>query len=111
MGIENIWTDDFNKFKAKVESFWGDIEILAEKYPDVYAHQVLSHGFMEYAGIRRLDKKIKKKIKGKYRMPSSDPGYYELFDKYLKKEYLTWAVKNKLSRNLLEQGWTEFCGD
>jgi hypothetical protein len=112
MEIEDIWTADFEKFKTKVEAFLGNLEVLAEKYPDIYAHQVLSHGFMEYAGIRRLDKKIKKKIKGKHgTINSNDPIYHNLFDQYLKREYLTWAVKNELPRNLLEQGWTEFCED
>jgi len=82
------WAADFKKFKSKVEGSFGDIRILAKNWPDLYAHQVLSHGFMEYAGTKNL-----------------------FHNKHLKREYLKWAKENALEEKLLEEGWQEFLDD
>lgn len=79
------WTGDFKKFKRKIESIFGNIKLLAKNEPDIYAHQVLSHGFMEYSLTRKV--------------------------KSTKEEYLKWAKKNNLCKNLLEEGWKEYIND
>ena len=49
------WTDDFSKFKQKIEPLFGRLELLAEEYPDVYCHQV----FVAWLyGIRRSKKLV-----------------------------------------------------
>lgn len=86
--LPSCWTDNFSEFRAKVEPLLGNLENLAKDSPDIYAHQVLSHGFIEYAGTRGL------------------------FDRdSLKEEYLKWARENKLAEELLEAGWQEFLDD
>lgn len=92
------WTADFNEFKQKVESVFGPLDKLAKKAPDVYAHQVLSHGFMEYVLMSRSTA-IESIIK--------DENYYLR----LKQIYLKWARDNKLQEDLLELGWQEYLND
>ncbi len=79
------WTADFKEFRKKVESVFGNIELLAKKAPDIYAHHVLSHGFMEYSFTKEL--------------------------KATKEEYLKWARENKLCEVLLEEGWETYKND
>jgi len=79
------WTANFKKFRKKVESAFGDIKLLAKNNPDIYTHQVLSHGFMEYSFTKEL--------------------------KATKEEYLKWAKENKLCEELLEEGWKEYKND
>ena len=79
------WTADFTEFKKKVEPMFGPIKELAKTYPDLYCHQVLSHGFMEYSGI--------KNIKG------------------TKKNFKDWMEKNHLEKSLVEAGWKEYKED
>ena len=83
--MKKYWTADFKKFKKKVESVFGDINRLADYAPDIYAHQVLSHGFMEYAGIKMIPYK-------KWRQ-----------------NYLKWTKKHKLK--LVEEGRKAFLDD
>lgn len=106
------WTDDFAKFRAKVEPFFGRLEDFAIEAPDVYAHLVLSHGFMEYEGIRKIGKSIAKRVgaeKGFY--DSSIPEHYHAYLTHEKQEYLKWARQNNLPENLLELGWNEYLED
>lgn len=116
-GLESIWTADFSEFREKVESIFGPIEILAEGEPDIYAHEVLSHGFIEYAVVTGITQKVKEKIAGSANgfhkaLKSERANEYE--QKYLgelKKEYMKWAETNNLAENLLEEGWQEFLND
>ncbi len=128
------WTADFSKFREKVEALYGDLNKFAKESPDVYAHQVLSHGFMEYSGVSNLTAKIKKQIiKEKIENGNEEYKAYEDFlekedlpgelqskayreneQRFLelqKQEYLTWARKNNLPKNLLEMGWKEYLND
>lgn len=114
------WTPDFEEFKAKTESLFGPLEELAETAPDVYAHMVLSHGFMEYAHETGLQEKIKTEIAGsgdKFREVIIGPNtpekesYRREYDQRLKKEYMDWAKSNSLPGHLLEDGWHEFLND
>lgn len=111
--LEDIWTDDFEKFKAKIEPIFGPLDELAKEYPDVYAHIVLSHGFMEYEGIRNISMEIKMNIKKEM----EDGCEYDkkeqrnVFYKYLKDEYLKWAKNNNLPENLVEMGWESYLND
>ena len=114
------WTDDFAKFRQKVEPFFGKLEELAVKEPDIYAHQVLSHGFMEYAGVRDIHGKIKLNVAGdetefhKVVNGSDTPEKERLKKEYyknLKTEYLFWARANNLPEDLLERGWQEYLED
>lgn len=110
--IDKIWADDFTEFRKKVEPFFGKLEELAKKDPELYAHQVLSHGFMEYAGIRGLFDDIKTRVtKEKGSFDSQNPEHGKLYWKYLKQEYLNWARQNNLPEKLLEDGWKEFLND
>lgn len=109
---ESEWTDDFSKFRAKVEPIFGKLEILAEEAPAAYEHLVLSHGFMEYSCIRGIHEGIISKIKlekGSY--DSTNSNHKKLSEQYLKEEYLNWARQNNLPENLLEKGWIEFLND
>jgi hypothetical protein len=93
MSFKDIgWTDDFHEFKAKIEPFFGPIEEIAAKHPALYAHQVLSHGFMEYAGIRGLS-------------------FGTRFEHELKQEFLDWMKTNNLDMSMAEEGWQEFLND
>ena len=106
------WTDNFSEFKSKVESTFGKLETLAKEAPDVYAHMVLSHGFIEYAGARMLSDEVKCRIvreKGSF-IPQN-PCHDGLYWQYLKEEYLTWARQNHLPEQLLESGWEEYRND
>ncbi len=96
-------TADFSEFRAKVEPIFGRLEVLAEQAPDVYAHQVLSHGFMEYAIVNRLHDEAKSATgKG---MDAKE------FWEHLKPKYLAWARENNLPEKLLESGWSEYIND
>jgi len=79
------WTDNFEVFRKKVESIFGNIRLLAKNEPDIYCHQVIAHGFLEYVGV--------KKIKG------------------TKDKYLEWFNVNKLEKTLQEEGWKEYQND
>ncbi len=106
------WTDDFLEFRKKVESLCGPLEELAIEYPDVYTHHVLSHGFMEYAGVRGLYDYVKTKIQteqGSYEFDNST--HDKLYWQHLKEEYLTWARQNNLPEHLLEDGWEQYLND
>jgi len=106
------WTDNFSEFKSKVESTFGKLEVLAKEAPDVYAHMVLSHGFIEYAGARMLSDKVKCRIvreQGSF-IPQNPP-HNELYWQYLKEKYLRWARQNHLPEQLLESGWEEYRND
>lgn len=110
--LEKIWTDDFSKFREKVETILGNIENLAKEHPNIYAHQVLSHGFMEYAGIRSLFQKTHEKVREEnHALESNTQEYTGLYWDLMKKEYLTWARQNNLPEKLLEVGWEEFRND
>lgn len=78
------WTSNFKEFKKKVESIFGDIVKLSKDTPDIYAHQVLAHGFMEYCLTTKT--------------------------KTIKENYLKWTKENNLN-TLLEEGWEEFRND
>ena len=114
------WTADFTEFRKKVESIFGPLEELAEHDPDIYAHQVLSHGFMKYAGTTDLHKKIAKEIAGSedkfYKMmhgPKTEQQkkFDKQYDNKLKEEYMKWARENNLPEDLLEDGWQEYLED
>lgn len=105
-------TDNFSEFKNKVESTFGKLEVLAKKYPDVYAHMVLAHGFMEYLLVKRLDEDVRSRIQaeqGSY--DPNNPEHNTLFKQYLKEEYLAWARQNNLPEQLLGSGWEEYRND
>ena len=103
----------FSKFKRSVErSFGCSLEVLARVYPDIYPHQVLSHGFMEYLWEKLPQGKIIARIereRGSYNPKNSQDK--ELFLQYLKEEYFAWARANKLEESLLELGWKEYLED
>lgn len=131
-----FWTADFNEFKQKVAIF-GPLEKLATEAPDLFAHQVLCHGFMEYQGVTGLITKIKKQIltetlgagNNSYEPYRKELEQEELsvelhhkiyeehpqrIDELLKKEYLVWVKQNKLDylpKELIEQGWEEYQND
>lgn len=107
----SFWTDDFNEFKARVESFFGNIEELAKIAPGIYCHQVLSHGFMEYAGTIRLSSKINKRIEMENGPSKPLDDRERIFLHYEKEEYLNWAKQNRLEQSLLEKGWQEYLND
>jgi len=87
------WTADFSQFRKKVEPVFGPIDQMAETDPDIYAHLVLSHGFMEFAGVTGLFSKSKGDLES------------------IKEDYMRWAGSNNLSENLLEDGWKQFLND
>lgn len=103
MNLYDNWTADFKEFKKKVESVLGPLDRLAKEAPDVYAHQVLSHGFMEYNMATGICDKIRKECNRR-----ENP---ILFDSRLKEEYLKLARKNNLPEELLELGWIEYMND
>ena len=114
------WTADFLEFRKKIESMFGNLEELAKESPDIFSHQVLSHGFMEYAGIKEIygktqtivagsQDKFHSVIQGQNTLEKQD--YQKRYDTLLKTEYLEWARKNNLPEHLLEQGWQEFLED
>ena len=106
------WTDDFTKFREKVEPFFGNLETLAKNYPDVYAHQVLSHGWMEYSILRGVHDSVEERVeaeRGFYDPSIPEHEFYYLA--YEKEEYTKWARENKLSEKLLEKGWQEYLED
>ncbi len=87
------WTDDFSQFKDKVEDVFGSIDKMAWSAPDVYAHQVLSHGFMEFAAVRDLFAKTQ--------------GDFE----NIREDYNSWYEGHNLPEELQEAGWTAFIED
>jgi len=114
------WTADFSEFRKKAESIFGPLENLAETDPDVYAHWVLSHGFMEYAGVEGLLDGIKAEIAGSEEQflqvicnPAAEQGerYREEFREKAKGEYTRWAKANNLPEDLLEDGWQAYLND
>ncbi len=106
------WTDDFQKFRKKIESHFGKLEVLAEKAPDVYVHMVLSSGFMEYAAVKGLNDSIESRIKTEQgSFNPQNPEHNRLCLQYLKTEYLKWARQNNLPEQLLESGWEEYLED
>ena len=110
METEFIMETEFPRFKEKVESIFGPLEKLAARAPDVYAHQVLSHGFMEYSfGLNLIDNasELATVAKG----DASSPEREALFHGVLKTVYLDWARANSLPEHLLEYGWQEFLHD
>ncbi len=112
--IERIldWTDDFLKFRSKVESVFGNLEQLAETAPDIYAHMVLSHGFVEYSVVRKISEGVKYQIQSeKGSFNPKDPVHTKLYWAHLRDEYLRWARKNNLAEHLLDRGWAEFVND
>ena len=113
-------TDNFDNFKKKVEPLFGPVSKLAQDDPDIYAHQVLSHGFMEYIFYDKkvfveIDDKIKVEIglelEGDDINIRKNPKFKELYWKYLKEVYLEWAKENKIQKNLIELGWEEYKND
>ena len=121
--INNMFTANFEDFKKKVESVFGSLENMAEKEPKMYAHQVLSHGFMEHlfcnqsTVLKEVEKKVENEIKDKVGIGmlifdiKKTPRYHELYWKYLKEEYLIWAKNNKIPEHLIEMGWEEYKND
>jgi hypothetical protein len=120
--VQNIngWTDDFSEFREKVEPMFGSLEILAQENPDVYAHLVLSHGFMEYSGVKGLYKGVKEEVAGSednfheiVNGPETDQKkkMYEQYHGLMKERYMAWARENNLPEELLEQGWIEYLND
>jgi hypothetical protein len=113
MNLEDLgWTANFNEFRKKLELTFGLPEDILKSAPDLYPHMVLSHGFMEYAGVTRQQEKTETRIKQErgsydYHNPKDQKLYYQ----YLKQEYLTWAKSNKLEKDLLEAGWKEYLED
>jgi len=121
------WTADFYEFIKKeigpfesVEQLFTSLEILARQDPDIFAHHVLAHGFMEYSYVKEIRSKIAKEIAGseeKYCAIIRGPDtplkaeYSNNYDTKLKQEYLTWARSNKLPEELLERGWKEYLED
>jgi len=115
-----FWTADFNEYKKKVESSFGDIDTLANEYPDIYLHQVLSSGFTEFAGVTNLFARVKEEVAGSEKAfhqvvngPDSEQKkrYNEEYGKKLKEEYLKWARVNALGEELLEEGWKVYLED
>ena len=109
------------------------LEKLAKEAPDVYAHQVLSHGFMEYNQENCIIDNIKKQII-KERIAKGDKGYLQYaayvknkmpsevhhtiyeenkprLEELLKQEFMFWARSNKHPEKLLELGWQEYLDD
>jgi len=103
-------TGNFEEFRQKVESTFGRLEDVANRAPDIYAHMVLAHGFMEYNMANDIMGQVKGEIvqtEGCY-----DPLKHEkTFWSGLKDRYYGWAKENKLETSLLETGWEEFIND
>ncbi|MBU4283650.1 MAG: hypothetical protein KJ968_00955 [Nanoarchaeota archaeon] len=105
-------TDNFSKFKSEFEPIFGKLEVLAEKAPDVYAHLVLSHGFMDHVSVTGLDEDVISRIKTEQgSFIPQNPNHDRLYWQYLKEEYLTWARQKKLPEELLKSGWEEYRND
>ena len=75
------FTADFIEFRKRIESLFGNIEFLAKDEPDIYCHQVLAHGFMEYALVKGVS--------------------------LTKENFMVWIKENKLEESLIEKGWKE----
>ena len=106
------WTDNFAEFRQKVESLFGPIVELEKRAPDVYAHQVLAHGFLEYALVRGLFDNAQLRIKeDNGYFDHSNPEHENLYWQCLKREYVKWARQHELPQGLLEAGWEEFIND
>ncbi len=108
-----VWTDNFSEFRSKVESVFGNLETLTQEAPDVYAHMVLSHGFIEYSTIQRITDGVKTRIQTEQGVPfdPENPDHDRLYWQNLKEEYMTWARQNHLPENLLEDGWEAYRND
>ena len=91
---------DFEKFKQKVAELYGDLELLAKTRPEVYAHQVLSHGFMDYCMVnsKRLDSM----------MLEESTRDRQSFNKGV---YTIWAIQNNIPEELARLGWEEYLLD
>lgn len=110
---------------------------LAKKSPTVYAHQVLSHGFMDYSRAKDIGTKIRKQVimeridagdkkyvkyagilKEGAKIPQElYPALWEEQSKRIleiqKKEYKDWVKENipNLPRHLIALGWKEYLED
>lgn len=119
--IEDCWTADFKEFKAKVEGVFGRIEKMPD---DIYAHQVCSHGFMEYVCMSGTHGKLRQSVlhimrpsnddevidEEKFLLKHGDEFRTEL-DRLLKVEYLKWAKVNNIRESVVEIGWATFLAD
>jgi hypothetical protein len=110
---------NFNELKKKVEDVFGDLNTLMKECPDIYAHKVIAHGFMEYCmsnpskSIERR-KRITCELEDELEVdiPIKETILFrELYYKYLKEEYLEWAKKNEIPEHLIEEGWKEYFND
>jgi hypothetical protein len=111
----------------------SELEKLAEKAPETYAHEILSHGFMEYQNENNLIESVKKQII-KERIAKGDKAYLKYADyvtseipdrihpkiynenkerlnELFKQEFMFWARKNKHPEKLLELGWQTYLDD
>lgn len=109
-------TNNFADFKKKIEPIFGSIDELLKTNPDMYAHHVISHGFMEYLFYdKKVIEDIKNRILAEFNDKIDKEKKIKLYeDKYwicLKEVYLNWAKENKIPENLVEQGWQEYIND
>lgn len=81
--------ENFQDFKAKVESVFGPIQNLRRNDPDTFCHQVIAHGFMEFR-LATLTEGSLQEIRA-------------CFEK--------WYAENQLPPELMEQGWREYLED
>jgi len=113
MTLRDYWTDDFNEFRKKLEMTFGSPEAILEQARDVYPHLVMSHGFMEYAGVRSIHDRIANRVaqESGVSFRYSNPEHEKLYHQYLKEEFVKWVKANKLEESLIEEGWKEYLED
>lgn len=127
---------EFSVLREHIESIFGNMNEFAKKSPTVFAHEVLSHGFMDYSRAKDIGTKIRKQVileriyagdneylkyagilKEGAKIPQElYPVLWEEQSKRIlqieKKKYLNWVEKNlKLSKELIELGWKEYLED
>lgn len=107
MGLEDMgWTADFNEFRKKVEPLFGSLEKLVIDDMHLFGHQVMSHGFIEYAGLTDVYARTKEEVAGsedKFHsvIRDSNNNLQKDYDKQyyvkLKEKFVEWANENVLN--------------
>ena len=135
MPEEDTRMPEFVKHLEQVAQIFGPIDKLLVRSSDMYAHQVLSHGFMAYTSRVNLIAQIKKQIIQE-RIAAGDEEYKSLATLAMSDEdlpmevhrriysdhgerlveiqksvFLTWAAANQVPENMIEVGWQEYLND
>ena len=88
------------------------LEGVLKHEPDIYAENVLSHGFMNFAQKNGTYIAIQSRIRseqGSY--DPKNPEHTKLWLRYVKEEYLAWARQNHQPEYILDAGWEAFVND